>query len=552
MMSTDVSPYVNVCQCSQCQGDTEYYCKTCELNLCPPCKRTHTMSLDTNNHDVTLYREKFSAFYINEYCFTHPGQLYKMYCETCTVPVCFHCRKHRHHKLENIETVYKNKRTQSKDILINIRGETLNIVSCLRDGLKSIVSNEITTLKLKKSEILRKLQSLKKIVDVVLSDDCNKKERSRFSIQLIKTIIGDVQYYEHIYEQTAYRSVEFLQFIKKRSLPRMKTTNYIWIEHLNTLLSKIEIIKKGKRCAGNELLLTLMPSPVLQKSFSLTTVYRCLHISCAKPDRVWISEWSKITLIDTTIGEAIHCVCDASCFSGMHTVNKNSELIYIDKDSKIIKLSNDLISTTTLIDNTDPLWKPWCVYCSTLSGDLLVGIRSVHSDTYKYSGTVMRYNCRFKKTQIIPLTEAPKYITENNNSDIVVSAMSTVVVTSRVGIPRFTYTGPHTSKSKQKLFPNNFRPQGICTDALSNILVCDACNLACTVHMLDRDGQFLSYLILTKHFTGINSELRGLSYDKITNRLLVVTDFENILSVYRYIDRHTAVSGKSNFLLIIT
>nr|XP_022308340.1 uncharacterized protein LOC111114343 [Crassostrea virginica] len=352
MMSKNISPYASVCQCSQCQGDTEYYCKT----------------------------------------------------------------KHRHHKRKNIKTVYKNKRTQSKEILINIRGETLYIARCLRDELNAI------------------------------------------------------------------------------------------------------------------------------ESFSLTNVYRCRHISCATPDRAWISGWSKITLIDTTEGVALYSVSDASCFSGMHTVSKNNELIYIDRDSKIIKLSYDLKSTTTLIDNTDPSWKPWCVYCSTLSGDLLVGIRSIDSETYRNSGKVMRYNCRLKKQQIIPLVETPEYITENNNGDIVVSAFSIVVVTSRVGVPRFSYTGPHTSQSRQKSFPNNFRPQGICTDALSNILVCDACNMACTVHMLDRDGQFLSYLILTKHFTGINSELRGLSYDKITNRLLVGTDFESILSVYRYIDRHTAVS----------
>lgn len=176
----------------------------------------------------------------------------------------------------------------------------------------------------------------------------------------------------------------------------------------------------------------------------------------------------------------------------------------------------------------------------------------IDSDTCKNSGTVIKYNCRLKRKQIIPLAETPKYITENNNGDIVVSTFSTVVVTSRVGVPRFSYTGPQTSQSRSNSSPNNFRLQGICTDALSNILVCDACSLACTVHMLDRDGQFLSHLILEEHFTGTNNKLRGLSYDKIPNRLLVGTDFESILSVYRYIDRHTAVSGKPNFLLIIT
>ena len=33
MASMDISSHVNVKECSQCQGDTGYYCMTCDLNL---------------------------------------------------------------------------------------------------------------------------------------------------------------------------------------------------------------------------------------------------------------------------------------------------------------------------------------------------------------------------------------------------------------------------------------------------------------------------------------------------------------------------------------
>uniref|UniRef100_K1QSB8 Uncharacterized protein n=1 Tax=Magallana gigas TaxID=29159 RepID=K1QSB8_MAGGI len=57
----------------------------------------------------------------------------------------------------------------------------------------------------------------------------------------------------------------------------------------------------------------------------------------------------------------------------------------------------------------------------------------------------------------------PNYITENNNGDIAVSDYDAVVVTEREGRHRFSYTG-HPAESV-------LRPRGICTDALSHILV---------------------------------------------------------------------------------
>ncbi|XP_078312241.1 uncharacterized protein LOC111133288 [Crassostrea virginica] len=194
-------------------------------------------------------------------------------------------------------------------------------------------------------------------------------------------------------------------------------------------------------------------------------------------------------------------------------------------------------TTTTLIKHTDKTWEPWCVYCSLSSGDLLVGM--YRKD--KLKGKVMRYDNTGTHKQTIPhndntrhiLYELPHYITENNNGDVLVSdrLRDAVVVTSGEGVHRFYYTGPPTSKSG--LFP-----QGICTDAMSHILVSD--DNTHTVQMLDRDGQFLSYLLTTQS-PGIHGRPFGLSYD-VTKHVLFVGSYNNILSVHRYINRHLALS----------
>eukprot|EP00105_Crassostrea_gigas_P034486 XP_019918634.1 PREDICTED: RING finger protein nhl-1-like [Crassostrea gigas] len=195
-------------------------------------------------------------------------------------------------------------------------------------------------------------------------------------------------------------------------------------------------------------------------------------------------------------------------------------------------------TTTTFIERTDSTWKPRCVYWSPSTGDLLVAM--CNNDTK--TGKVTRYNQSGQLTQTIQndntdlgLYNLPHYITENNNGDVVVSdsfyPSGAVVVTERGGRHRFSYTG-HPSGSV-------LRPWGICSDALSHILVCDGKTK--TVQMLDSDGQFLSHLLIRP--SGIFSP-RSLSYDVNTHRLWVGSEDNNTVVIYRYITRQDALTDE--------
>lgn len=128
------------------------------------------------------------------------------------------------------------------------------------------------------------------------------------------------------------------------------------------------------------------------------------------------------------------------------------------------------------------------------------------------------------------LFKDPRYIAENNNGDIAVSDSETVViVTDRGGTHRFFYTG-HPLGSK-------LMPRGICTDALSHILVCD--QITETVQIIDIDGHFL----LTRP-PGILTPL-SLSYDVYSHHLWVGSQFNNFVGVYKYITQLHNVIGKS-------
>nr|XP_034309356.1 uncharacterized protein LOC117683693 [Crassostrea gigas] len=161
---------------------------------------------------------------------------------------------------------------------------------------------------------------------------------------------------------------------------------------------------------------------------------------------------------------------------------------------------------------------------------------------YIYTETckVTRYNQSGQLTQTIQhdntgrgLYSEPNYITENNNGDVVVSDYwpGAVVVTERGGKHRFSYTGPPSG--------SGLEPYGICTDALSHILVCDG--ETNTVQMLNKDGQFLSHLLTESQEIG---EPLGLWYDVNTHRLWIGSLDNNKVCVYRYITRQGALTDE--------
>eukprot|EP00105_Crassostrea_gigas_P041113 XP_019925261.1 PREDICTED: uncharacterized protein LOC105334143 [Crassostrea gigas] len=305
-------------------------------------------------------------------------------------------------------------------------------------------------------------------------------------------------------------------------------------------LSEIQTTNTKESQKGNEF---QMSADVFYQTHTFSGVSECYHISGVPPDQVWASNVRHL-ILKYTKGVIQHRVNDPyiGFCQGIHTVNNENELIYINKDYDIKKLSKDMKTTTTFIESTDNTWKPRCVHWSPFTGDLLVGMysnepRDDTDDMYDADGTgkVFRYNKSGQLTQTIQyenteleLYRQPNYVTENNNGDVVVSDYeSAVVVTDRGGRRRFSYTG-HPPGS-------NLGPLGICTDAMSHILVC--CRITETIHVLDKNGKYLFHLLEEKH--GI-SEPRSLSFDVNARHLCVGSSFiENITEHNNLQDEHT-------------
>ncbi|XP_052693127.1 uncharacterized protein LOC128171380 [Crassostrea angulata] len=559
IMDTASSQYITASfsfrlhQCSKCPGDTAYYCVSCPCDLCPQCKENHVKDLQTIDHDVVSHRDKLNYIPTQEICVRHPSHVYTKYCEPCQVPACNNCQTHRKHTQIDVITAYKTKRQQHRGTIHTIRSEALFYRPVLLTEIKADVKTCHTEFSPLQSEMLTKAQRLKDLIDYVVYDLLNnvlcyfdfKHRCKKQKIEMIRHIVR-LRRYEHRYVQPAFTfsALQFLSFTKA-ALPQihltLHTSQLSMTESLNKedvmeSLSAMQITERGNRRVGNQCLLKLTSGAEFHQSLTVPGVDCCRHISCVTSDRVWVSDFNNFMLTDTT-GVPLHRVEDSlSGDGGSHTVNSESELIYIDEDYNINKLSKDMKTTTTFIETTDSTWRPRCVYWSPSTGDLLVAM--FNSDTY--TGKVTRYNQSGQLTQTIQyhntgrgLYRLPRYITENNNGDVVVSDFEfrAVVVTERGGRHRFSHTG-HPSGS-------GLQPWGICTDALSHILVCDG--RTDTVQMINKDGQFLSHLLTKSQEMG---RPWGLGYDVNTHRLWVGSPWNNKVCVYRYITRQDALTDE--------
>lgn len=555
-MDTESTKY-SVSQCSACPEDTKYFCKSCPCNLCPQCKDLHVHALKTIDHDVVIYLEKFNYISEKESCARHTRNVYKMFCNFCQVPVCNSCSKEKSHGLSSflfgkgqhvtlsIQEAYRAKKQQHDGNFHSIRSEALSYRNIILGDIKSDFKTCHTKCSVFQIEMVKKAERIKQRLDNLLSGLDVTHRCLRQKKELIRHL-ASLRIYEDRYVQSALSPLQFLLAKKDQNLyihlplhsGRFLMTRSLNKDEVMKSLCEIKILGSEKRSVGNNRLFKQMSGIDLRKTIIVDDCEGCYHISCVTPERAWVSD-AKDNLILTNIeGEKLHHRKDVfgGIFSGhgFHTINSNSELLYIDFNYNINKLSTDMKTTTIVIKRTAS-WVPWCVYCSKLTEDILVGMYTKRPLICK----VNRYNQAGKQTQTIrydntgvQLGAKPHFISENNNGDILVSYnddISGVVVTDGGGRHRFTYTG-HPPGS-------GVRPRGICTDVLSNILVCNYKTF--TIQILDKNGQFLSNLnIRPKSFIPL-----CLSYDLNTHRLWVGSDINKRVDVYRYITRQDALTG---------
>ncbi|XP_062614498.1 uncharacterized protein LOC134276255 [Saccostrea cucullata] len=159
--------------------------------------------------------------------------------------------------------------------------------------------------------------------------------------------------------------------------------------------------------------MSLYASVIKAREFIVPGVSNVYHVSQCQSDRLWISD-DNGNLVQTDLqGNVVQKLETSGEDKGYHTVTQGGDLIFTDKDKKVINRITQDNKITEFIKTGD--WSPLSIHSSHINGDLLVGMY----------GKVTRYNKTGKELQNIQrdnkgqeLYTAPHYITENINGDV--------------------------------------------------------------------------------------------------------------------------------------
>ncbi|XP_062589880.1 uncharacterized protein LOC134251468 [Saccostrea cucullata] len=375
--------------CNIFHGNIEFYCNTCKRDLCAPCKEKHVIDLDTMYHDIVISQYK-NGVMISEACKRHKDRKYDRWCLSCENTICVKCNEHLQHETQNIESYCMVCREKSNDRIIHLRGDILPNNMVILSDIKSDQETEIILIQKEISKVwlqmTGKCQTLKEFIDKEMQKEFTELMSQLFSskFQHIENMIR----YEDQFEQSANRPVLFLLWLKKFQIPKMNEIK----EDVICFIGKIKQKRLGRRKVRNDSLLEMI-RPEFHKSLVVTDITEYRHISLGLPNKIWVSDKNSLILTNAN-GDILHQLAVKNNGVGVHTVTREKELLYINQNDNICKLSQDTTTESTLVKRSDP-WKPHCIYSSLLNGVLLIGSGKYDiGKDYHTEAKVTRYNSK--------------------------------------------------------------------------------------------------------------------------------------------------------------
>nr|XP_022308350.1 uncharacterized protein LOC111114351 [Crassostrea virginica] len=545
-----------VCGTEDCQENGQFYCNDCHRPLCEQCRDEHKKCSNTKNHEIVLYKPL---------CQNHPTRNVDIFCKNCKTPICSKCMKeHRGHEFEDLEDIYADKYAIWQGEFSKIQKYFLPTTK----GLKSDIEEDAEQIKKImgsiRTSMKAEVKALKNLVDDVTSE--NIEHTHSMEKSLLKMLKSQETTYDDYITYLAKMSDEFQEYLSEttkkllfskilkiqpipdttKPVPPVFTAGQFNKNDISNLLGKVNVpnakpekrkiqpmdseavtthlkstekqFEQSKEKSDMKQTLSLSSSVTKVMKYSVPDIVSARHVSVDKSGKLWASDGRGYIVQTDITGNLLQKILTSGESEGLHTTTQDGGLIYIDRDKKVIYRITPDRKITEFIKTGD--CRPLGVHSSRINGDILVGMyNTMRPNVTRYSKTGKELqNIQNDKGQ--HLYSYPHYITENINGDICTSDYNKgAVVVSKSGQQRFSYTGQGS----------RFRPVGICTDVLGNILVFD--EVSRTVHLLGQDGKFLSFILSEHH--GIKNPI-GLCVDN-ENNLCVGQFNSNTVTVYKYL-----------------
>ncbi|XP_052698530.1 uncharacterized protein LOC128176314 [Crassostrea angulata] len=510
--------------CDLCQQPVSFFCRRCGVNLCDPCVTIHLRVKSKYGHEIVNFTSKDDDTCV---CGSHPKNNCSAFCKTCDAPICIICVaiKHKTHEIselsDKIEEILKiivkeNDRLQSsKHDLERILNHTTNMLFSIpsiyqqrKDKVtargeewhkyieKTVkkLHHELDDMQKEHENILRKQKKkFKEMIGKV--DEMNRKTikfRKSKNITAMKTFVPVIQTQKIVSEVSKYSFPKFYECKVDES---------------------IEYKLKEKELLGRRILEVPTVTSVIDSGFPAgkENGHRLYDLVVTEDNKVWMGGRSgELKLFDLQ-GHFHHSVNITP--PGLFFCMYKNKVMFTDRIDNTVNVAFGNGSVVVMFTTGD--WTPYGI-TSTASGDLLVCLRKGdQSKVVRYSstGTVLQeiqYN-----SQCQPLYEKAVYITENLNGDIIVTDWEkyAVIAVDKLGIFRYSYAENEnkfdvlsfavSAFDRIGLFPEKdlasvtkiiyFDVNSVATDSVGHVIVTEC--YGGKIHMLDKDGRFLKYII---------------------------------------------------------
>ncbi|XP_056006464.1 uncharacterized protein LOC125664524 [Ostrea edulis] len=490
MSSEDIAQGQYVIECDICKQPASFFCRRCGVNLCDPCVPVHLQIKSKTGHDVVDYasRDDDGTSKIEELMKTitkenerlqnYKNELKKIIDHTTkrldkpkiSGPFQSRFAKKTQQRLSSLSKIY-----QQKDEVTS-RGEEWHIQI---DKTVKMLHQELDDMQKEHESLLRKQKrELEEILGKV--DEINaatmKLKNSQNVIEMTK-LIPMIENQETPLDITQY---SFPMFYKSGIDDNYLKSYFGYIENIQErkislprLISEDAVISNHKILELPEVITAIDTGFPVSKNNN-----RLYDIAVIDDNRVWMGGASyELKLFDFqgNLHDTVSITTQGLCLTVY-----NKHVIYTGINT-VCRVAEDKTIQPMF---TTGEWEPHGI-TSTATDDLLVCLHK--DDQYKvvrYSGTGTILQEIQYDSQGQPLYRRPAYITENVNGDIIVTdwKKNAVIAVDRLGIFRFSFSG----RDKPSAVTS------VTTDAGGHVIVTD---FGDKIHMLDRDGRFLRYII---------------------------------------------------------
>nr|XP_022297400.1 uncharacterized protein LOC111106844 [Crassostrea virginica] len=509
----------DVARCGLCKtAIAQSYCDFCHVNLCKTCIGEHISDEYDKHKIVPILKSKSTLIYPK--CKNHQTKTCEYKCKDCNIFVCSHCfasKQHKEHEFFKLDEIFSGKKNQ----ILKDRKELEDQILPTYEEIAIDLENQISNLDGEYKKLLKEMSKQREEMHREVDNAVNQMEGEIGEIKvkhhsLLKKHLDEIKRLQSLMQQTLQTLNEI-----EESNEVSPTINYSCMnEEFSKLPYKVHVSmpkfipkqrEKEEFCSLigkitplsttlDERVFTSKKSytsvrEVLDEPYLLNTINtgheKLLRVTCLNEEQIWTSGQTadiKCFNIQCVLQKAIKTKTGEYPLD--IAVERDGALLYAYWETRTVyKINNDQTEEILTLQG----WRPVNL-CVSSSGDLLITMFSddgTQSKVVRYSGSTVKQTIQFddKGQPLYSGNSKIKYISENRNLDICVAdyGADAVVVVNQAGKLRFRYTGhPFSTKNKP------FKPRGITTDSQCHILTADKDNNC--IHILDTDGQFLSYI----------------------------------------------------------